>query len=240
MCLSGNSSFNAVGNPSTGEIIDLTHYYGAWVMPYDERVQERIRAAADLLASKQLWGYQGDPTGVPQQVKALFDSLRAQGMTYVNYVIDYGAAEGSYSQRTRLPRESLRLKSANCIDGTVLMASLLEGASLNPAIVLVSGHAFVAWETWSGSNQWQFLETTLMGTSTFEDAGQSAEAQYTTCTNAEQQNPPPNDRSSASIHLPRCGDGASGPWLDADLRDRRTTRRQWHGAVGYDILQRAS
>ena len=46
-----------------------------------------------------------------------------------------------------LPRESLADKEANCINGTVLFASLLEGISMSPAIVLVPGHAFLAWET---------------------------------------------------------------------------------------------
>jgi hypothetical protein len=74
-----------------------------------------------------------------------------------------------------LPRESLFDKQANCIDGTVLFASLLEGISMRPAIVLVPGHAFVAWETWTSSGEWRYLETTMIGTSTFEQACLSAE-----------------------------------------------------------------
>ncbi len=73
-------------------------------------------------------------------------------------------------QRIRLPRETLEKRSANCIDGTVLMASVLEAASLNPAIVLVPGHAFLAWEMQNGSNEWDYLETTLIGSREFEVA----------------------------------------------------------------------
>src|SRR4029077_11411867 len=80
------------------------------------------------------------------------------------------AGPGQITQRTRLPRESLRHKSANCIDGTVLMASLLEAASLHPAIVLVPGHAFVGWETWEGSDEWDYLETTMIASHDFEAA----------------------------------------------------------------------
>ncbi len=69
-----------------------------------------------------------------------------------------------------LPRESLEDKQANCIDGAVLFATLLEAASLNPALVIVPGHAFVAWETWSGSNVWNYLETTMIGTHSFQEA----------------------------------------------------------------------
>jgi hypothetical protein len=177
LCLSRNSSFNAVRDPS-GAIVDLSHYYGAWVTPYDELVQERIRYAAGLCNPPQIWGYQGTRPDVQRQVEALFRSLQDLGITYVNSVIDYGAPDGYYTQRTRLPHESLRSRSANCIDGTVLMASLLEGASLNPALVLVPGHALVGWEAWRQSGEWKFLETIMIGQGKFDEACQSAQKLY--------------------------------------------------------------
>jgi hypothetical protein len=178
VCLSRNSSFNAIRHPDTGAYVDLSKYYGAWVTPYDERVQQVIRNAADRLPTRQFWGYQGDQDSVNAQVRALFETLAAMGVAYINSVIDYGALPGQSTQRTRLPRESLELRSANCIDGTVLFASLLEGASLNAAIVIVPGHAFVGWETWNNSNEWHYLETTMIGTSHFVDACRSGERQF--------------------------------------------------------------
>jgi hypothetical protein len=178
VCLARTSSFNAVRRPDTGELVDLTHFYGAWVTPYAEVVQERIRRAADHLAEHQVWGYQGDLASVRRQVAALYQALKETDIAYVNSVIDFGNSEGLATQRTRLPRESLALKSANCIDGTVLMASLLEGASLNPAIVIVPGHAFVGWETGASTDEWNFLETTMIGTADFEAACKSGQQQY--------------------------------------------------------------
>jgi hypothetical protein len=187
VCLARTSSINAVHRPDTGQWVDLSHYYGAWVTPYVEAVQERVRRAASLWPAGQLWGYQAGQASSPkpqelqavtEQVAALYRSLREAGIVYVNSVIDFGAPPGLAIQRTRLPRESLRRKSANCIDGTVLLASLLEGASLNPALVFVPGHAFVAWETWRGTKQWEFLETTMIGTHDFDVACQSGRRQY--------------------------------------------------------------
>jgi hypothetical protein len=178
VCLARTSSFNAVRDPRTGRIKDFSHYYGAWVTPYAEAVQQCIRRGAELWAERQIWGYQVSADSVRQQVAALYQSVRETGIVYINSVIDYGAAPGMYTQRTRLPRESLTNKSANCIDGTVLMASLLEGASLNPAIVLVPGHAFLAWQKWPGVDEWGYLETTLIGTADFEAACQAGERQY--------------------------------------------------------------
>ena len=178
VCLSRTSSFNAVRRPDTGQTVDLSHYYGAWVTPHDEEVQKVIRKAADLVPDREIWGYQGDPESVPRLVGALYQALKDAGITYVNSVIDYGSPPGQATQRTRLPRESLTGRAANCIDGTVLFASLLEGCSLNPAIVLVPGHAFVAWETWDGSDEWQYLETTMIGRAEFGAACASGQKLY--------------------------------------------------------------
>lgn len=178
VCLARTSSFNAVSRPESGQPVDLSHYYGAWVTPYAESVQARIRRAADLLPSRKVWGYQGRPESVDQQVGALYASLHEAEVVYINSTIDYGSPAGYSTQRTRLPRESLANRSANCIDGTVLMASLLEGASLNPAIVLVPGHAFVGWERWEGTDEWSFLETTMIGTAGIDDALKSGQRQY--------------------------------------------------------------
>lgn len=177
-CLARSASFNAVRRPDTGELLDLSHYYGAWVTPHIPAVQHRIRRAVELTPNRQMLGYQGDPDQVTDQVGALYQSLREAEIAYVNSVIDYGAPAGMTTQRTRLPRESLEQCSANCIDGTVLLASLLEGVSLNPAIVLVPGHALLAWEKWPASDEWQCLETTLIGSADFAAAMTSGQRQF--------------------------------------------------------------
>ncbi len=180
MLLSRKSSVSALLDPETGAQRDLTRYYGAWVTPHVEPVQSLVRRAADRVEDRRIAGYQGrpNPDTTAAQVRALFETLKEAGISYVDSVIDFGAGPGQVTQRTRLPRESLRRKSANCIDGTVLMASLLEAASLHPAIVLVPGHAFVGWETWEGTDQWDYLETTMIASHDFEAARQRAGALF--------------------------------------------------------------
>jgi hypothetical protein len=165
----------AVMDPQTGGWQDLTRYLGAFVTPNAPSLMTFLREAARLHSEGRLVGYQGSRDGVASQVKALFEGLKKAEITYVNSVIDFNPQQGSNTQRVRLPRESLSDKEANCIDGTVLFASLLEGISMSPAIVLVPGHAFLAWETWRGSGEWRHLETTMIGSSSFEQACASAE-----------------------------------------------------------------
>jgi hypothetical protein len=52
----------------------------------------------------------------------------------------------------------------------LLFASLLEGISINPAIVVIPGHVFLGWETEPGKNRWGYLETTMIGAHEFEEA----------------------------------------------------------------------
>ena len=161
----------SVRDLKTGAWKDLTPYLGAFVTPNVPSLMGFLRVAASLAPQKRLVGYQGDKNVVEPQAKALFDALKSAEITYVNSIISFSLDQGLSTQRVRLPRESIDQKEANCIDGTVLFASLLEGISLNPALVIVPGHAFVAWSTWAdATGVWQFLETTMVGTDTFEEA----------------------------------------------------------------------
>ena len=166
----------AMRDPTSGAVLDLTPYLGAFVTPNDPPVIAFLRHAAAAHAEKRLVGYQGDASKVEPQVRAIFEALKQNAsITYVNSVVDFSPDVNTSNQRVRLPRESLADQQANCIDGTVLFASLLEAASLSPALVIVPGHAFLAWETWSKEpREWRFLETTMIGSSTFEEACQSA------------------------------------------------------------------
>jgi hypothetical protein len=73
-------------------------------------------------------------------LSAIFLELRARGMRYTNLATSYFVGW----QNVRRPAESLAMRTANCIDGTFLFASILESAGMRPYIVLVPGHAFVA------------------------------------------------------------------------------------------------
>ncbi|MCW2569412.1 MAG: hypothetical protein JWN54_3509 [Mycobacterium sp.] len=165
----------AVMDPATGQWQDMSPYFGAFVTPNAPAIMSFLRTVAEHHPDRRLAGYQGDASAVGPQVRAVFDALKTAGITYINSVIAFSPDEGGSTQRVRLPRESLADKEANCIDGTVLVASLLEALSMSPAIVVVPGHAFLAWETWQDSGEWRYLETTMIGSATFDEACASAE-----------------------------------------------------------------
>lgn len=158
-------------------IHDLSHHIAAWVTPNAKPVVKMLRHAADYHPTGQLWGYQDNGAAhqraaiVRGQIKAIFQALKEKGeITYINSPISFGRKANEVQQRVNLSVDSLAHRQANCIDGAVLYASLIERADMNPVIVLVPGHAFVGWETWTGSGQYEFLETTMTESHAFEDA----------------------------------------------------------------------
>ena len=166
--LARNAAPLAVRDPQNGTWVDLTRYFGAFVTPNRPEVMAFLRKAADHHPQKRLVGYQGDVTA---QARAIFDALKEDaGITYVNSTLSFNPEQSARGQRVRLPRESLCERQANCIDGTLLFASLLEASSLHPAIVVVPGHAFVAWERSLDSGRWDYLETTMIGSNIFAEA----------------------------------------------------------------------
>jgi hypothetical protein len=67
------------------------------------------------------------------------------------------------SQHVRFPDETYQNRQANCVDGTVLFASVLYKLGINPQLVLMPGHMFLGFFMDAGRSQVQFLETTLIG-----------------------------------------------------------------------------
>jgi len=166
-------------------IYDLSYQIAAWVTPNTGPIVEMLRYAADYSPSGQLWGYQGSDTAeqraklVRGQIKAIFQALKEKaGITYINAPISFGKKANEVQQRVNLPKDSLAYRQANCIDGAVLYASLIERAAMNPMIIIVPGHAFIGWETWDRAQQYDFLETTMTGSHSFEKALETGRQEF--------------------------------------------------------------
>lgn len=166
-----SSAFRAIIDPAKpGQVIDIARYLCAYVTPNSPLIMRVLRRAVEHHSVRAFHGYQGSASDVRLQVKAIYEALRERDIAYVNSVTVYGHHLGEIVQRVRLPRESLRRRSANCLDGVVLFASLLEAASLKPVLVLLNRHAVVGWATAADSSAFEFVETTALTNKSFEDA----------------------------------------------------------------------
>jgi hypothetical protein len=110
-------------------------------------------------------------------LQAVYQQLQSLGMTYVNVAFSF--FDPSSSESVRWPATSLSDRAANCMDGSVLIASLIEAVQLEPVIVIIPGHAFVGVRQSPGSSIVWPLETTLLGTAPFVSAVIEGVGEYT-------------------------------------------------------------
>jgi hypothetical protein len=108
-------------------------------------------------------GYQGDADAVYKQVFAIWYVLQRRGVRYSNITTTPGASKEVYSQYVRFIDQSINNSQANCVDGSVLFASILRQIGIEPILVLVPGHMFVGFYVDADGQQVDFLETTMIG-----------------------------------------------------------------------------
>ena len=82
------------------------------------------------------------------------------------------------SQYVRLLGESINYVQANCVDGSVLMASIFRKIGLNASLVAVPGHMFVGVSLDPEGKDNIYIETTDLGQSTFEEALKNGDEAY--------------------------------------------------------------
>jgi hypothetical protein len=98
-----------------------------------------------------------------KQVFAIWSALQKRGLQYSSTTTTPGGSETVQSQYIRFIDQSLANTQANCVDGSVLFASLLRKISIEPFLVTVPGHMYVGFYLGAGKSQFVGLETTVLG-----------------------------------------------------------------------------
>jgi hypothetical protein len=98
-----------------------------------------------------------------RQVFAVWSSLQKRGLQYSSTTATPGGSETVQSQFVRFIDQSLANTQANCVDGSVLFASLLRKISIEPFLVTIPGHMYVGFYLGAGKSQFIGLETTVLG-----------------------------------------------------------------------------
>ena len=153
-------------------VADFREYAVAWITPSSPSVEQMLREAVEFVPGEAIYGYQQGTEGVLPQLQAIYRVINdVYRIRYVNTPVSLAKTDQTFVQRIRLPAETIEQQAGNCIETAALYASAIEAMDMNPLLVLVPGHAFVAAETNDGSNQYIFIETTVLGKGlTFEDA----------------------------------------------------------------------
>jgi hypothetical protein len=115
----------------------------AFALPNHSAVPAILRAVSDRLGAttgvSAIDEYQsGSRRRVVEQLRALYDVLRAAGLNYAPGPASFEVM----GQKVRLIDDVLEQKLANCLDISLFCVGVMEAMGLRPLLVLERGHAF--------------------------------------------------------------------------------------------------
>jgi hypothetical protein len=117
----------------------------AFVLPNHPAVVGVLRRASEMLEEKTgdaaIQGYQDGSDRVDEIARAIFDSMQELGIGYINPP----AGIAGIGQKIRTPGRVVEERLGTCIDLTMLYASCLAQAGIDPVIVLPKQHAMPAY-----------------------------------------------------------------------------------------------
>jgi hypothetical protein len=144
------------------QMYDYSWMFAAYVNENHPKIDEILKEARKEVMIDGWVGYQAGPDAVYRQVFAIWTYLHYKGVKYSNITTPSAESDKIYSQHVRRFSESLNAEQANCVDGTVLMASILRKLGINTYLMLRPGHMYLGFDL-SPKGQIQFLETTMVG-----------------------------------------------------------------------------
>jgi hypothetical protein len=164
-----------------GDKLANAQFIARWVTPHDPAVLQLVSSARNYVRRGRLAGYELPGNSAPavaaqveDEARGVFAAMEHLGLSYVDSISTYGNFARK-AERVRLPRETLSMSGANCIDMSVAFASAMENLGMEPVIVLVPGHAFTGVRLAHGSSQILYLDLTVAPDGTFDAAVRRAQ-----------------------------------------------------------------
>jgi hypothetical protein len=158
-----NEVLFGVKDQRSGKVLDFNWLFAAFVDSKSPAIGEILQQAKQSGVIEAFQGYRAhDDEEVYAQVFAIWQVLQSRGIRYSNLPPPKAAALVQ-SQFVRFVEQTWRSQKANCVDGSVLIASALERAELKPVLVVLPGHMLLGFALNSKGTRYAYLETTLLG-----------------------------------------------------------------------------
>ncbi|HEY1067060.1 MAG TPA: hypothetical protein VGE52_13145 [Pirellulales bacterium] len=143
---------------------DLAYVFAVYVNEDHPAIDDLLQEALDTKVVSTFDGYRsGKPLQVHLQVFAIWHALQQRGMKYRDVRPPADVSELVSVQPVRFVEDSLRHNHANCVDGTVLLASALRKIGVRAALVFVPEHCYLAYYAGDEAKRPFGLETTFVG-----------------------------------------------------------------------------
>ena len=150
---------------------DTGIFFAAYVNEDHPMIDQILREALNTRIVNKFLGYQARnaAAAVDKQVYALWNVLQKRNFRYSSVSNTSLSSNVVISQRVRTFEDALNSSQTNCVDGSVLFASLLRAINIEPILVRIPGHMFVGYYTDSNRKNVNFLETTMIGDVDLDD-----------------------------------------------------------------------
>ena len=143
---------------------DTGQFFAAYVNEDNPQIDRILREALNTRIVNRFWGYQSkDARTVDKQVYALWYVLQKRGFRYSSISNTSLSSNVVFTQRVRTFDDAVESAQINCVDGSVLFASLLKAININPILVRLPNHMFVGYYTDRQHSSVSFLETSMIG-----------------------------------------------------------------------------
>lgn len=149
---------------------DSSIFFAAYVNEENPMIDKLLREALNTRIVNRFLGYQSTGKGaVDKQVYALWNVLQKRNFRYSSVSNTSLSSNVVFSQRVRTFDDALESSQINCVDGSVLFASLMRAINIEPILVRTPGHMFVGYYTDNSHKDMNFLETTMIGDVDLDD-----------------------------------------------------------------------
>ena len=165
-----NDCFFAVRGEGEDEWIDWSEMFAAYVNESHPVVEEILGEALAAHYVSSFAGYQRSAADVKKEINAVWKVLKKRGVKYSNITTSSAESDFMMSQHVRLIGESIRNAQANCVDGSVLLASIFRKLGLNAYLIIAPDHMWVAVDLDNDGEETAFIETTMLSSATLAEA----------------------------------------------------------------------
>jgi hypothetical protein len=147
-----------------------SYLFTSYINEDHPEIDKILKQMLDTKMIDAVLGYQWGPAYVDLQVAALWRVLHDRGFQYSSITDNsgYNDSKGLFSQTVRTFDNALKTNQANCVDGTVVFASVLKRMGIRPVMVTVPGHCFLGYfANDTTTTNIRFLETTMLSDKAF-------------------------------------------------------------------------
>jgi len=154
------------------DVVNTAFFFSAYVNENHPMMDRLIAEALGTGKVSAFTGYQGNRNSILLQMEAIWTALEKRDIKYSSITTTTGSE--LRVQHVRLIEDILRGSQANCVEGSILFASIARKVGLEPLLVIVPGHCYVAIDA---GNDLIAIEMTMLGRRSFHDSVEWATTQ---------------------------------------------------------------